>query len=91
MLEQGLLHPLPAHTPDQEQACRVSQCLAHVSQVPDKGLQLLNMAVLNVTGAEVEILLGTGGDGTIPHPHATLQYMVLRGFVGERDRLRRTA
>ena len=47
------------------------QCLIHVSQVPDKGLQLLNMAVLNVTGAEVELLLGTDGDGNTCHPYAS--------------------
>ena len=38
---------------------------AHPLQIPEDSLQLVNMAVLNVTGFEVEVLLGAGAEGAV--------------------------
>ena len=60
-----MLHPLAADHEVllQTADAAAAQGFAGVVQVPEATLQLVNMAVLNVTGAEVEILLGTGSDG----------------------------
>lgn len=50
-------------------------------QVPDKAIQLVNMAVLNVTGAEVEILLGDGTEGTSPASHLYLMRCLALWFL----------
>ena len=43
--------------------CLPSSGCAHPLQIPEDSLQLVNMAVLNVTGFEVEVLLGAGAEG----------------------------
>ena len=45
--------------------CLPSSGCAHPLQIPEDSLQLVNMAVLNVTGFEVEVLLGAGAEGAV--------------------------
>ena len=48
--------------------CLPSSGCVHPLQIPEDSLQLVNMAVLNVTGFEVEVLLGAGAEGAVNLP-----------------------